>query len=517
MTLLSEIIPLFTHFIPILFFMFMMTEVLLRNHKRTEHRLVFAIMFCCMMLFLEEYVRHQLPIEYSPMISAIWFSTAGIMFPGLGLHLFMKLTRLEHKIPQYIFPYICYLPVVFVLINILFFNEQMISVNEFHQVGIWKQPVYNKAYYAAMIGSNFFNVLYLMILAKGKMNASTDGLKGIYNRLMLGICITGFINLTVGMIDFKGYLPPYPYIYGSIAWCIILRHTMMRYDFLNHIDKRYEKLFNLNPSAIMLIDLNGNMKEANPSAKQLFDYIHMDHTNCYTILNEEIKRRIHAREEISNYEMMISIDDRRMDVLIDGDYVLFEYEPHLILIMRDVTKQKVDQREITFLAYHDPLTRLPNRRYFYETLDAAILDAGNNHHKLAIVMFDLDYFKNINDKYGHHVGDQALMHVADLIRKVIHLDGMAARLGGDEFAFFLTTVFSAEMDKVQEKIDQFRRLLEENKMFVLDEHVPIQLSIGVSFYPDNGLDGDTLLKSADKVLYDVKHQRPGHKWLLSEV
>lgn len=512
MTVSQAIIPLFTHFIPILFFVFMLTDVILRNYKKTEHWLAGGIIFCCMMLFTEEFVRHQLPIAYSPIITVTWFSTAGIVITGLGMHLFVKLTRLEHKMPKIVYPYLFYLPVVIVLLNLLL-NDQMISGNEFHQVGIWKLPVYNEAYYIAMIGSNVFNVVFLIILARGKANTGARELKAIYNQLMFGIIVTAVFNLAFGLIDFKGYFPPYPYIYGCFAWCILLRHTMVKYDFLNHIDKRYEKLFNLNPAAIMLIDQRGNVKEANPSARQLLDFMQLGHDNVFTFFDDDMKRRISSREQIRSCEMSICSGDRQIDVLIDGDYVLVEFDPHLIIIMRDVTIQKENQREITFLAYHDALTRLPNRRYFHEKMEAALEDATRNSDKLAVVLFDLDCFKEINDKYGHHVGDRVLLHVADVLRESISPYGTTARHGGDEFVFFLHPAVSAAM--VEEKIRQLQHALDHRKLIVEGEHIPVRLSIGASLFPDNGFDVDSLLNSADKALYHVKRQGRNHYHMLA--
>ncbi|RIE04734.1 GGDEF domain-containing protein [Cohnella faecalis] len=193
---------------------------------------------------------------------------------------------------------------------------------------------------------------------------------------------------------------------------------------------------------------------------------------------------------------------------------MVEYQPHLILIVRDVTAQKENQREITFLAYHDPLTRLPNRRYFYEKLEAALKDADNQSHKLAVVLFDLDHFKEINDRYGHQIGDKVLLHVANIVREIVSSQGMAARLGGDEFVFFLHPVASENL--VLELIHRLRQVIERNKLLVDNEAIPITLSIGASFYPVNGVDGDGLLNSADKALYEVKRKGRNAYRMLSE-
>ncbi len=515
LTIVTAVMPLFTHFTPILYFVYMMMDVLLRNRRSIEHRLAFGIIACCMLMFIEEFIRHYLPISYSPLITAAWFSTAGITITGFGLHLFIRLARLHYRMPRYLFPYLCYLPTVIVLLN-LFFNDQMVSGGAFQEIGIWKQPVYNTAYYAAMIGSNVFNILYITILLYGKKHADTDELKDIYNLLMLGVLSTLAFNMGVGLIDFQGYLPPYPYIYGTIVWCILLRHTMLKYDFLNHTDKRYEKLFNLNPAAILLIDVHGQVKEANPSAKQLFRNSYLEHTNIYAELDESLMMRINDREEIRNCEMSIIRGDQKMDVVVDGDFVMVENEPHMILIVRDVTTEKMNQREITFLAYHDALTRLPNRRSFLEKLDMAIQEARERRQKLAVILFDVDYFKGINDKFGHFTGDQALLLLADQLRSVIQPgSGMAARLGGDEFIFYLHPV--ASISHVEAVIRKLQDALEEATMLVGEDRLSVRISLGASIYPDNGTDADTLLSNADKALYYVKRNGRNHYVFLSQV
>ncbi|WP_409346727.1 GGDEF domain-containing protein [Paenibacillus sp. MBLB4367] len=459
-------------------------------------------------------MRHQLPIAYSPGLAAKWFSTAGILIPGLGFHLFIKLSQLDKKMPRYMYPAIFYLPVIIILVNLLT-NDKMISANEFYQGGIWKLPVYNKPYYIAMIASIVNNFLYLIPLMKGRAAAGTTGLKGIYNQLIFGVVISACWFIVFGLIDFGSSLPPYPYLYGGVVWCFFLRRTMKRYDFLNFKDKRYEKLFNLNPAPILLADLQGNMKEANPSAKQLFEYFRLDDAEFYTLLSEDLRNRIRSREEIQNCEMTISKENKRLDVLIDGDYVWVDDQQHILLILRDITMQKENQREVTFLAYHDPLTRLPNRRYFYEKLEAAIKDADKHRQRLAVVLIDLDYFKEINDKYGHQAGDEVLLLVAKLIRETVASHGTAARLGGDEFVFFVHPVASELF--VQKLIHKLQSAVAQSKLEVTQEAISLGLSVGASFFPENGSDGDALLNSADKAMYmDKRKGRKAYQMLAGE-
>ncbi len=506
MSLYSVILPLFTHVLPMLFFVFMGVDVWIRNPRKTEHRLVGITALCFVLLFMEEYVRHQLPIAYSPWLSTVWFSSVGIAVPLLAWHLFVKFARWDLRMPKYVYPYVFYLPMLLVLINIAL-NGRMLSVTEFTQQGIWKVPVFNTSYYITLLASLLVNVLMLVPLLLGKRAAATRELREIFNYLILGVSVSAGWVAVFGLIDFQGHLPPYPYLYGEIFWCAILRHTMKRYDFMTFSDKRYEKLFNLNPAAIVLMDLQGQVKEANPSARQLFESIAQEDRNVLPLLTKDVRRRIERQEAIRHVEMPFGSDGQQQrEVLIDGDYLSVEYEPHLLLIMRDITLQKRDQREIMFLAYHDSLTRLPNRRYFHLKLEEAIRDAAASQAgELATVLIDVDRFKEINDKYGHQAGDEVLQLAADIIRDAVGNEGMAARLGGDEFVVFLYPVSSRQA--VYDKMTQLRQAFERATMLREGQPVTFGISLGASFYPEDGETGDTLLNQADKAMYRAKIKR----------
>lgn len=504
MSLSQVIVPLFTHLIPILFFAYMGMDMLIRDAKRVEHRLVSLTCLCFMMLFVEEYVRQQLPVSYSPALAALWFSSAGILIPGLGFHIFVKLSRLDRKMPRYLYPYVFYLPLIIVFMNLLQI-DRVISVNEFYEEGLWKLPVYNEPYYIAMVASIVNNLLYLIPLVKGRASADTKESKGVFNQLIFGVLLSAAWFAAFGLIDFGSSLPPYPYIYGGLLWCFILRHTMRRYDFLDFTDKRFEKLFNLNPAAILLVDRQGIIKEANPSAKQLFASFRLDPNNLWAILDEDVRSLIERQAEIRNHEMTIPCGDKRLDVLIEGDYVLVEHRPHMIFILRDVSLQKENQRKIAHLAYHDPLTGLPNRRYFQERLEEALTRAGSLRQRAAVVLVDLDRFKAINDRYGHQAGDEVLVRTSALIRETIGQDGMSARLGGDEFVFYMERVET--LQEVEDRIRSLQQAFAHDGTLGGRETLQVGMSVGIALYPEHGTTVDMLLRHADKAMYEKKRER----------
>jgi len=507
MSLPQVFVPLFTHFLPILYFFYMSLDMLIRDVRKVEHRLVSITSFFFMSLFLSELVRHQLPIEYSPVISAVWFSTSGIMIPGLGFHFFVKVTGLDRNMPRYLYPYIFYTPIIIVVINILRIDET-IAVTRFYEAGIWKLPVYHTPYYITMAACVINNLLYLIPLVIGIRNADNSELKGIYKPLVVGVVLSAAWFAFFGMVDFGEILPPYPYLYGGMVWCYFMRRTMRKFDFLNFTDKRFEKLFQLNPTAILLADMNGNIKEANPSARQMFRSISMQPDNFWSLVDEEFRALVRRQQEIRNYEMSISGGDRKIDVLIDGGYVLVEAQPHMLIMLRDMTELNEQQKRIVHLAYHDPLAGLPNRRHFQEKLQARLDAPDGRDRQLAIVLVDADNFKTVNDLYGHQAGDEVLMEIASLLREMTGTEGMAARLGGDEFVVFLDDV--PDVRHAEDWVVRLRERFAQLRARNLPVMSPVSLSIGVSLYPVHGRTIDMLLSQADKALYDVKREGKDH-------
>lgn len=495
-------ILLFTHGIPILFFAFMATDVLLRNKKKVEHVLLSLISCCYLLLFAEEYIRNQVSIEHSPILSALWLSSVGIAITSLCFHFLIKFTRLHAKMPRYLYPYIFYLPLLFVFFNIAT-NAQWISAQQFVQTGMWKMPVYNDGYYAAMAGSIVTDLLFMIPLMIARSKSDTPEQRSIYNQLVFGIMVAVVWHVLFGFIDYGDSLPPYPYLYGGIIWCYFLRRTMKKHDFLSLNDKRYEKLFNLNPDAIVLVDSTGTAKDVNPGAKRLLDAIQLNHIQFLELLDPEIKKRIRSRLEIRHYETEIVHGSKRLALLVNVDYVWVDNELHILLIARDITVQKEYQEQIEFWAYHDPLTRLPNRRFFYEKLDEALQESERNRETLALLLIDLDNLKVLNDTRGHLAGDDALRQAADIIKETVEDRGAAARMGGDEFILFIGSSPSAQ--EIQQMLGQMQHKFA--RRMAKYGTIPIGLSIGVSFYPADAAEGQALINIADNAMFEMKRSR----------
>lgn len=159
------------------------------------------------------------------------------------------------------------------------------------------------------------------------------------------------------------------------------------------------------------------------------------------------------------------------------------------------------QNRLHYLATHDDLTRLPNRKLFYDLLEKEINQAIDNHSKLAILFIDIDKFKEVNDRYGHAAGDKLLMHVANKIKNLIGATDILARQSGDEFLLCLKNI--REIDYV---VEITKRIIKSSDIFFKINHqeIIIKLSIGISIFPDDGSTVEELLKNADYAMYAVK-------------
>jgi len=167
----------------------------------------------------------------------------------------------------------------------------------------------------------------------------------------------------------------------------------------------------------------------------------------------------------------------------------------------DITAPKAAQEQIEFLAYHDPLTELPNRLLGLDRIDQAIAHSQRHGNPMALLLMDLDKFKLINDTHGHSVGDGLLRAVADRLRLALRREDSLCRLSGDEFLIILY-----EVDDNHGISTKCEAILQDlSRPFDIDgRQLATSFSIGVAVFPTDGADGETLMRNADTALYEAK-------------
>jgi diguanylate cyclase (GGDEF)-like protein len=174
-----------------------------------------------------------------------------------------------------------------------------------------------------------------------------------------------------------------------------------------------------------------------------------------------------------------------------------ERELREVVVRRERTRA---EERLAYLAYHDPLTDLPNRRLLFDRLQQAIRFAHRSEQPLAVLVLDLDGFKEVNDAFGHHAGDQLLEQVGQRLRHVMRDTDTVARLGGDEFAIILPTADLEQAERATRKV-----LREIERPFLVDSRtVGLRASVGIAAYPYQGGSADVLLQNADAAMYVAK-------------
>lgn len=170
-------------------------------------------------------------------------------------------------------------------------------------------------------------------------------------------------------------------------------------------------------------------------------------------------------------------------------------------VLSDISMIKKSEEKLEFLAHHDPLTKLPNRLLLLANLEQAIKRAKREEHKIAIMFLDLDRFKEINDTFGHSYGDEILKIVTSRFKLVMREEDTIARIGGDEFILLIEDV--NEVNDIETVLYKVLGVFDEN-IVVNDNSFSLSVSIGVSIFPDDGIEIEDLIKNADAAMYQAK-------------
>jgi diguanylate cyclase (GGDEF)-like protein/PAS domain S-box-containing protein len=284
-------------------------------------------------------------------------------------------------------------------------------------------------------------------------------------------------------------------------------------DALRESESRFRTLAETAPCAIT-IDQAGECRYANPAAAVLFGYserellglnllelVHPDHLDVAHEMaaspasgaNEPIRREIRIVRKDGQERWL----DFSMSTIEHGG------KGAALVTAFDITDRKRADEQIKSLAYHDALTGLPNRLLLHDRLGLAVAQAHRARQKLAVLFLDLDRFKLINDSLGHALGDRVLQTVAARLQTAVREGDTVARVGGDEFILLLPGVERPlELARVAEKICEALReplALDDQELFVTP-------SMGISLYPEDGEDAETLVKHADAAMYRAKDQ-----------
>lgn len=277
-------------------------------------------------------------------------------------------------------------------------------------------------------------------------------------------------------------------------------------------ESRFSTVFHKNPLAIGISNYaSGRFIDVNEAFLQLFCYERNEiigHTatelNLWVYPEDKARMYTSLSEygQIQNQELMFRTKTNETgDALLSAELINIGSEQCVLRMLSDITEKNKAQRAINYLAHHDALTGLPNRLLVRDRVEQAIATAKRDKHKIALLFMDLDNFKSINDSLGHASGDSLLEIISHRLRESIRGTDTVSRFGGDEFLVVLSGITTS--DAVAEVC---AKILEDiTKPAKIDGHeLSTSCSIGVTVYPDDGDDFDTLLRKADSAMYYAK-------------
>ncbi len=284
---------------------------------------------------------------------------------------------------------------------------------------------------------------------------------------------------------------------------------------LRQSEERFRNAFDTAAIGMALVAIDGRWLEVNDALCDMLGYqesellqlTFMDVTHPEDLnLDQQYVEKLVAGQ-LDHYQMekrYFHKNGQTVDVLLSVS-VVHDAEGkvlHFVSQIEDITARKHEQERIRQLAFYDALTGLPNRRLFDERISQAMLTARRNKQQLALMFIDVDHFKQINDSYGHDIGDEVIKAVAAKMSAVLRASDTLARFGGDEFVVLLSDVAGSQAAiKVAENL---RRPFAEKLQFD-GRPIRITLSIGVALWtPEPGETLASWMKKADIALYDVK-------------
>jgi diguanylate cyclase (GGDEF)-like protein/PAS domain S-box-containing protein len=287
---------------------------------------------------------------------------------------------------------------------------------------------------------------------------------------------------------------------------------------LRTAEEKYRNIFERAVEGIFRSTFDGDFEAVNPALARILGYdsteeaVEKLHTS--TLYKDPDERRAFLKKlmkekSLTDYELRFKRKDGSI-IWISESCRLFEEggEFYIEGVVEDITKRKLCELELQKKATLDALTGIPNRYLFFDRLAKSISNAGRYREKLALLFIDLNDFKQVNDLYGHHIGDMLLGKVASRFKSRLRSSDTFARLGGDEFCVLLER--PSDKENIAHVAEEFINCLD--KPFRFDDICcSVGASIGISLYPENGCCAEELVKKADSAMYLVK-EKPDKKY-----
>lgn len=284
---------------------------------------------------------------------------------------------------------------------------------------------------------------------------------------------------------------------------------------LGIVESHYQALVDNTPNAVLLQHDN-QIDYVNPAAVKLLGANNPDEIMGRSISDfivwhqagdqERFLEITQDNESVSKDPMITQLkrlDDSSIWIELMAMPIKYNNTIHIEVIIRDITVRKYYEDQLIYMVTHDLMTGAVNRSSLFTAIDRAIEQGGVLKQSFAVLYLDLDKFKDINDTYGHSVGDELLIEFVKRIDLNIREQDVLGRVGGDEFILLLN-----DLTKEQVEVIAKRMLANISKPYVINDiEIAITLSIGIAMFPEDGQQTNLLIQRADRALYHAKEMR----------
>lgn len=305
-----------------------------------------------------------------------------------------------------------------------------------------------------------------------------------------------------------------PAVQRALQEAVAIRARRAAEQALTESEKRYESLVELSPDGVFLV-ANGTISFANRAALKIYradrqeqlvgqryvDLVHQQSLGDVTVSLRSFKA--HAEDRPYVEQKHVRLDGSEVHVELASTTIMLHGQESILIVTRDVTERKRYESQLKHQATHDGLTGLANRTLLNDRLRYAIASAKRYGRPVALAFIDLDHFKFVNDSFGHDAGDAVLKEVSSRLVKSVRDMDTVARLSGDEFVVLFEDLETPEI--VTQMMERILPAISQ-PLAVDSEEIVLTCSAGISVYPADAEDGDTVLRNADTAMYRTKEK-----------
>lgn len=477
------------YILPIIYLSILGTYILVRYYPYKMAKLLATSIFCSAIGYTVDYIRVLLPTDLSHFLYLYVVLFAVNLGFSLTIHMIYDIVKTMKPFSMGLMPTIFYGFPVFML-GISFLGEG------------------SRGIIFAIVWIGMLAV-HLILLCTGYKYAKIKEYQFFFKACLwfIAISFTGFVLWKLDWINLSYVMPATPGLFLTALTGTLISYLLRKGNFVPSTVQRYSSLMETSATPIVILDKNKRVLEVNRIGKQVYRMkFNMDFRNyfnnttepgvldrLFTILDEELY--------IKGYRITYWDEDGIENiVLIDASKMNMVKETHYYCMIHEVTLEYQRRNLNEHLAYHDVLTGIYNRTYFEEEVKRKLAQGGKKDG--ALIICDLNFFKEINDTYGHQTGDNVLAFTANCWREYLPRPHILARLGGDEFSMFFEKIESKE--QFLKQINEARHSFRFNLFKQDDIELEIVPSLGIAFVEEAGVDYDHLFHICDVRMYEDK-------------